>query len=266
MPLPERLPAAVVSRHDGDVGFMAAPTSGDGAFIRRKISPAKGVVVVTSTTGWEVGFLATRETMGERDARAATTLIDHSACSGCRRTSRRSRRPGCSRFGERPLVTQLPDGAPLARGCSPGDWRERRKRSAERWRCEKAGEQFAQSVGAASPADAGIDAEISGRRTPRRRHQSGCWSGPGSQTIFINGKKNDVPMLIGSMQRGSIFTQPRPVGHSGSRCSALCAGRSFMALFRSQPRTGARGSSCSIAHQTFGWEMRTWARTRRHRR
>lgn len=83
--------------------------------------------------------------------------------------------------------------------------------------------------------------------------------------IFESGKQNDVPTLIGSnADEGSIFTPATTTGAAfreqasrryGSRADA------FLALYPFTTDQEARlAQAHSMRDQTFGWEMRTWAR------
>jgi len=82
---------------------------------------------------------------------------------------------------------------------------------------------------------------------------------------FESGRQNDVPVLIGSnADEGSIFTPSDTTGTSfrgqvqrqfGADADAL------LALYPFSSDTEARRAQAhSMRDQTFGWEMRTWAR------
>jgi para-nitrobenzyl esterase len=88
-------------------------------------------------------------------------------------------------------------------------------------------------------------------------------------TIFSKGRQNDVPLLIGSnADEGSIFTPPTATAASFREQSERRFGQdaatlaTFSKLYPSASDDEARASqAASMRDQTFGWEMRTWART-----
>jgi para-nitrobenzyl esterase len=83
--------------------------------------------------------------------------------------------------------------------------------------------------------------------------------------LFSGGKQNDVPTLIGSnADEGSIFTPERTTGASFRKLAEQRYGTyaaAFLALYPFSSDTDARRAQAhSMRDQTFGWEMRTWAR------
>jgi para-nitrobenzyl esterase len=84
-------------------------------------------------------------------------------------------------------------------------------------------------------------------------------------TIFRSGKQNDVPVLIGSnSHEGSLFTPETTTGESFRALSQRRYGpdtEEFLKLYPFTTDQEARAAqSASMRDQTFGWEMRTWAR------
>ncbi len=84
-------------------------------------------------------------------------------------------------------------------------------------------------------------------------------------TIFRTGKQNDVPTLIGSnAKEGSIFTRDTTTGESFRAQTRRQFGANadeYLKLFPFKTNAEAReAQAASMRDQTFGWEMRTWAR------
>src|SRR6266571_1727327 len=80
------------------------------------------------------------------------------------------------------------------------------------------------------------------------------------------GKPNDAPMLVGSNAgEGTIFTGANVTGQSFKDQSERRYGAdsaAFLKLYPFSSDTEARSAqAASMRDQTFGWEMRTWART-----
>jgi para-nitrobenzyl esterase len=134
---------------------------------------------------------------------------------------------------------------------------------------EQAGARFAQTLGAdslaalrARPADAlqqanGFQsaANVDGYVLPEDVFG-----------IYSKGKQNDVPMLVGSnADEGTIFTGANVTGQSFKEQSERRYGADAAAFLKLYPFTSdaeARSAqAASMRDQTFGWEMRTWART-----
>jgi len=86
-------------------------------------------------------------------------------------------------------------------------------------------------------------------------------------TTYSQGKQNDVPLLVGSnADEGSIFTPPPGtlttelfVGGVRQRFGAMAD--QFLKIYPAGSDDEIRASfAASLRDQTFGWEMRTWAR------
>ncbi len=84
-------------------------------------------------------------------------------------------------------------------------------------------------------------------------------------TIFLKGKQNDVPTLIGSnADEGTAFTPPavkaeqyQAQAHSRWGDQA----ENYLKIYPGKSDDEAHASAAeSMRDQTFGWEMRTWAR------
>lgn len=83
--------------------------------------------------------------------------------------------------------------------------------------------------------------------------------------IFNAGQQNDVPLLIGSnSDEGTIFTPDTTTGTSFSDQARERFGDdagAFLALYPfASDEEARRARANSMRDQTFGWEMRTWAR------
>ncbi|HML15778.1 MAG TPA: carboxylesterase family protein, partial [Bryobacteraceae bacterium] len=132
---------------------------------------------------------------------------------------------------------------------------------------EKAGVKFAQSVEASSLAE--LRAKPAAELLKAERGASGNVDGyflPADvYTIFSSGKQNDVPTLIGSnANEGTAFTPPsvkaaafetQAKSRYGDRAGA------FLKIYSAKSDEEAYTSAAeSMRDQTFGWEMRTWAR------
>jgi para-nitrobenzyl esterase len=84
-------------------------------------------------------------------------------------------------------------------------------------------------------------------------------------TIYLNGKQNDVPMLIGSnSDEGTMFTQPNVNAASFTKQAETRFGKEapdFLKLYPfSSDAEAWSAAAASMRDQTFSWEMRTWAR------
>lgn len=92
------------------------------------------------------------------------------------------------------------------------------------------------------------------------------WMFPQSvATIFRTGRQNDVPTLIGSnAKEGSIFTRETTTGESFRtqvRRQFGADADEYLRIFPFKTDADAReAQAASMRDQTFGWEMRTWAR------
>jgi para-nitrobenzyl esterase len=137
---------------------------------------------------------------------------------------------------------------------------------------EQAGAKFAQSIGADSlsalRAKSAADllaapgpfpgtvflGNVDGWVLPQEVH-----------AIFAAGKQNDVPLLLGSnADEGTAFTPPAiPADIFRQQASRLYGDRAdaFLKLYPANSAEEARASVAAVTRdQTFGWEMRTWAR------
>jgi len=256
-----------------------ALTSGAGAIYQGEDLARKGVVVVTINYRLGVfGFLAHPELTKESAAHASGNygFLDQI-------TALQWVQKNIASFGGDPArVTIFGESAgswsvnylmasPLARGLfhrvigeSGGEFAPARTLAD----AEKAGAQFAQSVGAASLAALrAVPAEDLGKaNAPQTAANVDGWFLPQEvHAIFSNGKQNDVPLLIGSnADEGSIFTQATVTGATfreqvQRRYGADAA--AFLALYPFSTDEQARAAqAASMRDQTFGWEMRTWAR------
>jgi para-nitrobenzyl esterase len=84
-------------------------------------------------------------------------------------------------------------------------------------------------------------------------------------TIYAQGKQNDVPLLIGSnADEGTMFTPATANLETLKGIAHLRFGPeadAFLKLYPAQSDSEAwRAQADSMRDQTFGWEMRTWAR------
>jgi len=133
---------------------------------------------------------------------------------------------------------------------------------------EQAGVKFAQSVGAnsitelrAKPAD-----ELQKANGFQAAATVDGWFLPHDvYTIFSEGKQNDVPVLIGSnADEGTLFTPPNVKGETFRETAQRRFGPdadNFLKLYPFNSDQEARAAqAASMRDQTFGWEMRTWAR------
>src|SRR6266849_196516 len=133
---------------------------------------------------------------------------------------------------------------------------------------EAAGKAFAEAAGASSlralralPADA-VN-RVNGFQTSAAVDG---WMFPQDvATIFRAGRQNDVPVIIGSnANEGSIFTPATTTGESFRQQSQRRYGADTDAFLTFYPFTtdeqARAAQAASMRDQTFGWEMRTWAR------
>ncbi len=133
---------------------------------------------------------------------------------------------------------------------------------------EQAGLRVAKSLGASSIADlrAKSAAELMKSNGELARPNVDGWLLPDQvYAIFAKGKQNDVPTLIGSnSDEGTAFT---PAGTKAEGFKALAKSRfgdqadDYLAIYRARNDEEAHNSAAAaMRDQTFGWEMRTWAR------
>lgn len=85
------------------------------------------------------------------------------------------------------------------------------------------------------------------------------------RTIFTSGKQNDVPLLIGSnADEGTAFTPPTVKAAAFEAQAKTRYGDQAPAYLKIYPASSDEEAHASAAaamrDQTFGWEMRTWAR------
>jgi para-nitrobenzyl esterase len=133
---------------------------------------------------------------------------------------------------------------------------------------EKSGERFAKNAGAetltalrAKPA-ADLMKVTGGGSSPV---VDGYLLPKDVRTIYAEGKQNDVPLLLGSnADEGTAFTGAT-VRAEGFKTSAKSRfgdlADSYLKIYPANSDDEARKSSAAaMRDQTFGWEMRTWAR------
>jgi para-nitrobenzyl esterase len=133
---------------------------------------------------------------------------------------------------------------------------------------EQAGVKFGESVGAPSLA------ALRTKSAEELQAKSGGYQGPDVDgyvlpedvyTIFSKGKQNDVPLLLGSnADEGTMFTPESVKGDSFRQTAQRRFGDhadEYLKLYPFTSDTEARRAQAnSMRDQTFGWEMRTWAR------
>lgn len=138
---------------------------------------------------------------------------------------------------------------------------------------EQAGQKFATAV-AAAPTLADLRrlpaAQLNDLSAGQGAFQSVAvadgWVLPTTmREVFEGGKQNDVPTLIGSnSDEGSIFTPATTTGAAFKEQASRRYGGSADAYLALYPFTSDQEARLAQAHsmrdQTFGWEMRTWAR------
>jgi para-nitrobenzyl esterase len=256
-----------------------ALTSGAGAIYEGEELARKGVVVVTINYRLGVfGFFAHSELTKESEHHAAGNygLLDQVAAL-------RWVQKNIAAFGGDPRrVTIFGESAgswsvnyltasPLARGLfqraigeSGGEFAPGRTLAD----AEQDGVKFAESVGATSlvalralPAD-----KIEAANPPRTSADVDGWFLPEDvYATFAHGKQNDVATIVGSnADEGTIFTPATLTAQSLRDQSRGVFGADADAFFAQYPFTTdeeARAArAASMRDQTFGWEMRTWAR------
>ena len=253
-------------------------TSGAGAIYQGEDLARKGVVVVTINYRLGVmGFLAHPELTKESETHSSGNyaFLDQIAALKWVQTN-------IAAFGGDPArVTIFGESAgswsvnnlvatPLARGLfhraigeSGGQFSITRTLG----EAEQIGSRFAEAAGASSlaalralPADAVMRTEFQTSATVDG------WVFPQDvRTIFRTGKQNDVPVIIGSnSHEGSIFTRESTTAETFREQARRQFGADFQAYLKLYPFTNDREAraarSASMRDQTFGWQMRTWAR------
>jgi para-nitrobenzyl esterase len=133
---------------------------------------------------------------------------------------------------------------------------------------EQAGVRVAKSLGAANLAEmrAKSAAELMKASGELARPNVDGWLLPDQvYAIFAKGKQNDVPTLIGSnADEGTAFTPPTVKAEAfkaqaKTRFGEL--GNDYLLIYPARSDEEAHASSAAaMRDQTFGWEMRTWAR------
>ena len=133
---------------------------------------------------------------------------------------------------------------------------------------EQAGVKFAEKVGANSVAGLrGKSAEdlmkVQGFQTAA--NVDGWFLPQDVFTIYAQGKQNDVPMIIGSNNdEGTMFTPRNTTAASFQQLAERRFGPDAQAFLKLYPagsdQQAWEAQAESMRDQTFGWEMRTWAR------
>jgi len=256
-----------------------ALTSGAGSLYDGEALAKKGVVVVTVNYRLGVfGFLAHPELTKESDRNASGNygLLDQIAALEWVQKN-------IAGFGGDPKrVTIFGESAgswsvnylvatPLARGLfqraigeSGGEFAPARKLAD----MEQAGVKFATAAGATSIANLRAKSaediqKIGGFQTAA--NVDGWLLPEDVHTIFAKGKQADVPMLIGSNNdEGTMFTPATVKLTSFQDLAARRYGTNadeFLKLYpASSDQEAWAAQAASMRDQTFGWEMRTWAR------
>jgi para-nitrobenzyl esterase len=133
---------------------------------------------------------------------------------------------------------------------------------------EQAGVKFATSMGADSLA------ALRSKSAADIQAKQGGFQGPDVDgyvlpedvyTIFSKGKQNDVPLLIGSnSDEGTMFTAATVKADDYRARSEKRYGANAQEFLKIYPFTNDAeahdASAAAMRDQTFGWEMRTWAR------
>jgi para-nitrobenzyl esterase len=133
---------------------------------------------------------------------------------------------------------------------------------------EQAGVKFAQSL------DANSLAALRSKSAAEIQAKQGGYQGPDVDgyvlpddvyTIFSRGKQNDVPLLIGSnSDEGTMFTPATVKADDYRARSEKRYGANAQEFLKIYPFTNDEeahaASAAAMRDQTFGWEMRTWAR------
>jgi para-nitrobenzyl esterase len=254
-------------------------TSGAGAIYQGEDLARKGVVVVTLNYRLGVlGFLAHPELTRESEHRASGNyaLLDQIAALRWVQANIEAFGGDRSRvtiFGESAgswSVNNL-TGSPLARGLFHRVIGQSGGRFAARVslaKAEAAGVAFAAAVDA--PSLAALRAKPANEPIAHRDFDTGSivdgWVLPRSmRTTYEQGSQHDVPMLIGSnADEGTIFASESTTAQSLREQIARRFGPDAEAYSRLYPfatdQEARRARADSLRDQTFGWEMRTWAR------
>ncbi len=254
-------------------------TSGAGSLYDGEALAKKGVVVVTVNYRLGVfGFLAHPELTKESDRNASGNyaLLDQVAALEWVQKN-------IAAFGGDPKrVTIFGESAgswsvnylmasPLSHGLfqraigeSGGEFAPAKKLAD----AEQSGVKFATSAGAASLAELRAKSAEDIQKTTgfqAAANVDGWFLPEDVYTIFAKGKQSDVPLLIGSNNdEGTMFT---PASANAASFKALAERRfgkdsdEFLKLYPySSDQEAWAAQAASMRDQTFGWEMRTWAR------
>jgi para-nitrobenzyl esterase len=133
---------------------------------------------------------------------------------------------------------------------------------------EKVGERIAKQQNAATMADlrAKPAADLMKVNGELARPNVDGWLLPDQvYAIFAAGKQNDIPTLIGSnADEGTAFTPPSVKADGFKTLAKTRFGDqadAFLKIYPASSDEQAHASqAASMRDQTFGWEMRTWAR------
>jgi para-nitrobenzyl esterase len=165
-------------------------------------------------------------------------------------------------------------GSPLAKGLfnrAIGESGARFSITTTLAEAEQEGVKFTASSGASSLAD--LRARPAEALNDARDGAGGArvslvdgWVLPATMwDLFNTGRQNDVPTLIGSnSDEGSIFTPASVTASAFRQQTERRYGADAAAILASYPYASDEEARLAQAHsmrdQTFGWEMRTWAR------
>ena len=128
--------------------------------------------------------------------------------------------------------------------------------------------KIAQQLGAASLAElrAKPAAELTKAGSDQARPNVDGWLLPDqAMAIFAAGRQNDVPILIGSnADEGTAFTPPSVTPEGFRTLATVRYGPRAAEVLKIYPagndQEAHAAAAAAIRDQTFGWEMRTWAR------
>jgi para-nitrobenzyl esterase len=253
-------------------------TSGAGGIYQGEDLARKGVVVVTINYRLGVfGFLAHPELTKESAHHSSGNyaLLDQIAALRWVKANIAAFGGDPSRvtiFGESAGSWSVHNlvGSPLAKGLfhrAIGESGARFSITTTLADAEQAGLKFAGSIGA--PTLAALRAksadELQGAAGFQTVSNADGWVLPATMTgIFASGKQNDVPVLIGSNRdEGSIFTSETTVDNFKENARRRFGENAEAALKlypASSDQEARRAQANMMRDQTFGWEMRTWAR------
>jgi para-nitrobenzyl esterase len=256
-----------------------ALTSGAGSIYDGEALAKKGVVVVTVNYRLGLfGFFAHPELTKESDRNSSGNygLLDQiSALEWVQKN--------IAAFGGDPKrVTIFGESAgswsvnyltatPIARGLfqraigeSGGEFAPARKLAD----MEQAGVKFGQTLGATSLTALrakSADELMKANGFQTAANVDGWFLPQDVYSIYSSGKQSDVPTIIGSnSDEGTMFTQANTTGASFRELAARRFGPDAEAFLKLYPFNSDQeawsAQAASMRDQTFGWEMRTWAR------